>query len=326
MRPRTILTAVSLLLSADLMQAQSVSWSGPTSGVVYDAPTRSLRPIIGLPGSAYLGESLASELDGAWVAPNGDRAVVLRQGQLSAVADLTQAAPRWMELGLEVSDQSKMAWSGDSSTLLFTTDAGGSLQWARWQDGTLNLAERAVLPAGALVSALRCDRTGTSAVLVVQAEAGTALYTLQPGLDPLPLSEVSAGTILAPVQGQEALLAVDGAARRVLLVTLSQAAPTVSVLYESADETTTLSGALWNATSHSLFLFDASNHFMNVIDTDSGQTAASTELESDPDALSLLPRPGLYLLSARAKSQQPLYLFDAVSGGIFFVPAPGDQQ
>ena len=45
--------------------AQEARLSGPISGLVFDRPSHSIRPIMGLPGAAYLGDPLVDGLEWA---------------------------------------------------------------------------------------------------------------------------------------------------------------------------------------------------------------------------------------------------------------------
>ena len=52
--------------------------SGPIPGFVFHSPTRSIRPIVGVPGSAYLGAMVAQDFDAASVSPLGKSGLATR--------------------------------------------------------------------------------------------------------------------------------------------------------------------------------------------------------------------------------------------------------
>ena len=70
------LTSVAVLLPAE----DSTRLTGPTSGLLFDAPSRAIRVVMGVPGAAYLGAALASDLDNGSVSPNGRLAVAMSAG------------------------------------------------------------------------------------------------------------------------------------------------------------------------------------------------------------------------------------------------------
>src|SRR5512134_3362781 len=82
MRNPKFLACGLLLLALGAAFGQDGGLTGPVSGMVFDADSRSLRPVVGVPGAAYLGQPAVSGLDWASVAPNGRAALVLSNAQL----------------------------------------------------------------------------------------------------------------------------------------------------------------------------------------------------------------------------------------------------
>src|SRR5579871_576594 len=72
------------------LSAQS-TFSGPVAGYVFDGSQRSIRPVLGNVGAAYLGPASAAKWVNASVAPNGKMALGLGRGTVDLIADL--AAP-----------------------------------------------------------------------------------------------------------------------------------------------------------------------------------------------------------------------------------------
>ena len=69
-----------LALAAVSAAAQGSALSGPVSGLLIDEQSRSVRPIIGMPGSAYAGTPLVSSFDFASTAPDGIEHLALQAG------------------------------------------------------------------------------------------------------------------------------------------------------------------------------------------------------------------------------------------------------
>ena len=72
-----ILLAVTALLMAGAAAGQMASLKGPISGIVYDAPSRSVRPVMGFPGSSYLGKAIVNDVQMASISPDGESALVI---------------------------------------------------------------------------------------------------------------------------------------------------------------------------------------------------------------------------------------------------------
>src|SRR5260370_12555637 len=89
--------ATVALLFALAAPAQDTRLSGPVSGFVFHGPTQSIRPIVGVPGSAYLGTALAQGFDAASVSLLGKFALATLGGKLYLLRGLdsgpTEPAP-----------------------------------------------------------------------------------------------------------------------------------------------------------------------------------------------------------------------------------------
>src|SRR5512145_1242237 len=114
-------TRLSLALCGAALSClgQGIQVGGPITGMVYDAPSKSLRQILGMPGAARLGAPLLSEVDWASVAPDGRTAVVVVQGEARLVSskDITQDSSGTPILGLLNAPQFS-CWAEDSASLV----------------------------------------------------------------------------------------------------------------------------------------------------------------------------------------------------------------
>jgi hypothetical protein len=68
-----------LACTAALLPAQQGSVAGPVAGYVFDRSAQALRPVLGIPGAARMGDALGTgyRISAAWVAPRQDFAVVV---------------------------------------------------------------------------------------------------------------------------------------------------------------------------------------------------------------------------------------------------------
>src|SRR2546428_5615616 len=87
--------------------------SGPIPGYVFDAGSHSIRPLMGMPGSSYLGEAVGGSFEAASV--RGATALVVQDGKLGLVRGLDASAPTFTPVGGAISAPNRFAWSGDSA-------------------------------------------------------------------------------------------------------------------------------------------------------------------------------------------------------------------
>src|SRR5438874_1999780 len=118
---KTLLLAGACALMA---LGQDSRMSGPVPGFVFHSPTRSIRPIIGVPGSAYLGPMVAPDFDAASVSPLGKSALATRGGQLFFVQGLDSGDPPATPIEGAISGVDRFAWSQDGlSAAVYSADS-----------------------------------------------------------------------------------------------------------------------------------------------------------------------------------------------------------
>ena len=121
MRFRNLCTLMLLLAAAIATAAEQGRLSGPVSAFVLDDATGSLRPVLGVPGAAYLGNEILAGVDAALTSPNGRLIAALRHGTLSLLrreGDVWTASV--LAEGLPAS--ARILWSADSQTLAAVED------------------------------------------------------------------------------------------------------------------------------------------------------------------------------------------------------------
>ena len=85
---RKVLLFLAALSSIPSVLAQPSGVSGPVEGFTFDAPTSSIRAVIGSLGSASLGPAALSRLIFASVAPHQNYGIAFRRGQFLFVSQL----------------------------------------------------------------------------------------------------------------------------------------------------------------------------------------------------------------------------------------------
>ena len=116
------------------MYAQGADLSGPVSGAVYNAGSRSIRPILGVPGSSYLGDAIASGLDAAAVSPNHKLAIAIRDGRGVVFTGVDEASPVATEVDA-IAGADKLFWSSDSTVAGLYSSTSGAIE--TWRNGAM---------------------------------------------------------------------------------------------------------------------------------------------------------------------------------------------
>src|SRR5271165_3138115 len=102
--------------------------SGPITGYICDTSSRAIRPMIGFPGSAYVGASLVSGIDAASVAPNGSSALVEQKGQSVMLVSLGGADPIPAAIGSAIGAVDFFAWAPDAGSAAVYSSKTGRAQ------------------------------------------------------------------------------------------------------------------------------------------------------------------------------------------------------
>lgn len=303
---------IALASAAVVLPAQeSTRIAGPTSGLVYDAPSRALRVVMGVPGAAYLGGALAVDLDGGSVSPNGRFALTIADGALNLVSLADQTMIAVGSAGCAAQGSAALAWSADSSLV-----ALGCAEGARMFRIAGGAAERLPLAAVDGVTSLAVDAAGV-AVFATRADGIYRIDAESARL--LAAVENAAGLVLA---GADTLYAVDRAGKRVLAVDhLATSAALRQVAGEAQGLVEPVAVGV-SADGQQLFVAEAGegSRAVRVFNTATLEMRARVELDFDPARVDALGN-GLYLLNARKDAGDTMHVLDARQMSVYFVPA-----
>lgn len=311
-----------LLLSAFLLPAQQVQLGGPVCGVIYDAPTRSLRPLLGVPGAAYLGGALVAGVDFASVAPSGKLALAVKDGQALLLTDLDRLQPAVLPLPAVLQDADRAAWAQDSSALALYSSARGWLQRVTGLDGApvAGPPMEVSFPGGS-VTLIATSHGAERIVLGVRGEISGGLYLIPADGPPLEVASMAdPGAVFFPAEGRT-LYAVDRHSRRVLAVHNFPPGEVVTLL-EARDGVADPVGIAVSGDGQRLFLADRSSRSVRVYEVSTRTLMAEVPLEAAPSLLQPLRGNALFLLNSGSRRGEPLFLLDARSApAVYFVPA-----
>lgn len=297
-----LLVSVAALAGAGVLCAQEQTrLAGPTTGFMYDAPSRAIRVVMGVPGSAYLGRAVASDLDLGSVSPDGRWAVSAGNGELLLIDLASGAVSR---LGAGSAEQ--IAWNEASTAVAAVR--GGVARLYRLNGGVAEavaLAEFRGNGAPVAVDANAVYMAGDGGVYRVDNESAKLLA---------PAGEVSGLTLAGGT-----LYAADKTNHQILAIGNLTGSPEVRLALGAAqgiDEPVALGAA---RDGSRLFVAEKART-LSAFNPGTGELSSRVEL--DFDASRLDPVGGsLYLLRARAADGDTVQLLDARQMTVYFVPA-----
>lgn len=305
--------SVLLALAVSLLPAQSIDSSGLISGYLYDEPSHSLRPIAGVPGSAYLGRAVLSGLDQALAAPGSGWALALRGGQ-TVLAQLNNGSVsrEWTPDGM-LASYTMAAWSGDGKSAVLYDALSKKLQRISVEDGSASIVATLPLEIEA-VRTVTANRAGSRVAITAGQEGAMQLYSVSGDQVQKLLDSALFGPVAAV--GEKFYVADEAAAMMI------EAGDAVAPAWPLPEAMSALHGA-----ADGKRLYAAARASARIVVFDIASRTVAGEIATDLPAASLLTlsRETLVLLNARRQKGDTLFVLDTESGpAVYFVPA-GDE-
>ena len=323
--------AIAAFIAASL-GAQTPSWNLPASGYVYDSIARTVRPVVGFLGSSYAGPAVLTDVAWASIAPGGRSALVVQQGRLWWVQDLSNAS--LPPVGIDAIDStSDCRWSADASAAAILSSRTATVTWLSGPRVTNRLhlpvsrvTNRRQLPAreDAAWTLLAADSHADSVLLASHAGGIWTLWLVLPNNPPVNLGPAQHPVAAVFAQLSPLVYVAEAGGPRVSRIQLQDGAPAEPIL-GTDDGIQSLSGLALSADDRQLFAADPSARVVRVYDLGSRQAGAVLPLTESPGAL-LPSGSGQFLVNSRERPDAPLLLLD-ISGPprVWFVPMGSSQ-
>jgi hypothetical protein len=171
--------------------------SGPLAGYFFDKEARAVRPVLGVPGSAYVAGAVLDDVDALAVSPDGRQALVSQGNSLALLGRLPDGSFDAVGIG-DSARADKLAWSADGAAAVAYSSAAASAQVLA--HGKIS---RAVdLSALEEVSALAIDNEGDRLLI----GAADGLYLAVKGEDVRRIAAI-AGPAAIAIEGADAFVA-----------------------------------------------------------------------------------------------------------------------
>jgi hypothetical protein len=312
-----IIGLLVVLIGGLTLTAQEARLSGPVSGFVFDSASHSVRPIVGLPGAAYLGDPLLGGLEWASVAPNGEVALAVKDGRWFAIRGLGATAA-WADIEADWPAPERVAWSSDGAAAALSTPEGGLRILRYLLDGPV-AASAVDLPGP--VAALALEGSGECAAAAVTAAGEGGLYLACPGAPARLLAAISEPAAVVLARGGRDLFAADRAGR-ILEIMDFRGAARVMPFAEMPGSAWDPVGLAVSADQRLLFVAHRAQRRVDAFDLESRTLAAQIGVEGEPALLEPLAVRSVFLLRSAGDAGEPLLVLDAGrEPAVFFVPA-----
>jgi hypothetical protein len=312
----------SLAVIPAVALAQAPGWNGPSTGLLFDPATKSLRRIDGFLGAAQLSPPVVDTLEWAAVAPNGQRALARTpSGEWAWLDALDRADYSSFPVPLSGIPPFLARWNSDSSSVrLYSSDCSCFQTVALQSQGTPALSgERQFIDPsfGGVLDFFWKDSVTVAATErgLVQID-GTApprlLLASEPGLN-FWIEPTGKTWAVRSATGEifEVRLPTDGNIELRLIASDPERFTSLSAISST-------SGAIWAA--------DRNTRSVHRISLATGMIEISLDLDSYPTGLTRLGNRPLWLLRHRSRAGEPVFVLDdSSSPQVFFVPG-GDQQ
>jgi hypothetical protein len=287
--------------------------------LTFDAPTRSVRAVIGFPGAASFGPALLDSLDFASVAPHQNYGLVFESGKCRFVSGLGSTTISTVAIVGVAANPDGIVWSGNGSLAVLYSRAGSWFQTiAGFPGAPVAGASVDVTSLGGAFTAVAVDLPGKQIVVAVSGVNG-AVYQAAGGQFTR-LVSMAKPVSLSFSSDNQTLYALDAAALQVTAVTIGShglqtlALPGIAnpVAIQSFED---------SQSRQLLYIAGGTDRLLRILDVASQQIVNDVPLNFQPTHLDPFGS-GSFVLAYRSQSAKPLWLFTSTpQAGAYFVPA-----
>lgn len=294
------------LLAAAVFAADISRLEGPVSGFVFDREQRAVRPVVGVPGAAYLGDALAEGIDFASVSPDGKVAVAIKDARLYAVSGFNSEVS-WTPIDSAIDSLDRAAWSG-STVAIYSASRQRVEVWRALGDVPEQVTAADISDLGSVVALAAGDRAAA-----VATEDG-AVYVIREGSSRLAARVTRPGGIA--ISGND-LFVTDRDRNEVLrIANYVEAGDAVLFANEARGVTDPVAVAVARGR---VLVASGSDRNIVIYDANSGAQTGRLDVDFEPARIDALYG-SLFVLNAGGG--EPLQVLDAgETPAVYFVPA-----
>jgi len=317
----TRVASIVVLLIAWAAVAAGQDATGLVSGVLVDSAARSIRPILGMPGSAYAGRATVSAFEFAAAAPGARSALVAKDGALYILRRLDATRPVWRELSSEVQSLEFAAWSENAEAIVLQPRGETRLDfWTTLSYDPKRAGSVDISSISERIESIAVDHDGRFAFAATQGEESGTLYFLRPGELPRMLMPLQrAGSLML---AGDTLWVADRGRNEVFRLRnwdqMPQIQPAATMAHGIEDPV----GVALSRDGKTLWVASAATRHILGVDLDSSQVKHHLDLDFTPTGMQRLGVEGLFLLESGVAGEMPAQVLDTAARKVFFVPVP----
>jgi DNA-binding beta-propeller fold protein YncE len=326
---RRVAAGLAVLIGSCPIFAQLPQWNSPSSGYVYDTAGKTIRPILGLIGSAYPGSVALDGVEWATIALNGESALVQRGGVLAWLPNLgaPNLAASFSTYGLAgVPLPLQAMWSADSTHAVILTARAPRLFWLGLSGASAQvLASRDLDSSQRNWTVLAVDSSANQILLTSQNRKTTELWVATQSSAPVRIGGFTQPVAAVFASAGSSAFVADAATHQILKLTGLNASATVTAVVSSDTYVADPVGLALSTDGARLFVADGTGKMIRGFQAANGTLSAEMPLQSAP--LSLTPfSADVFLVGGRSQPAQPFFFLDTrldggAAGRVFFVPA-----
>jgi DNA-binding beta-propeller fold protein YncE len=319
----SIYVAIAFLsLPADPAKAQPASLHGPVAGFIFSGASRTVRPLLGIPGATHIDPPILNQVDSASIAPGGQWAFITRAGQTTLVRGLSDLAPAESSVGGLIDAVDRVVWSRDGSFALLFSSSGSRLQRVKLP-GSEPLVDAPVdVSPWGRVTTLAIDPAGQQ---IAVGFAASGLYLFPAGQSPTLLSSMAQPTAAAFDDLGQSLFAIDPDAQRIMQFQSASGASEFASLVQPDGPPLNPTGLAVSGNGRYLMLADSATRSVLVYDTSSRSLANTIHLDFAPSRLEALSAGPAFILNGNDPKEWLLVLDASQIPLVYFVPANGEE-
>lgn len=311
--PLLLLLGVASLGTAS---GQQVGFAGPVEGYTFDAPTASLRAVMGFPGAASFGPALLGGLEFGSAAPRHNYALAFQNGACVLVTGLDSGNVATLPITNALRKPDGIVWSADGSAAVFYSRA------ANWLQAITGLPSNPTAGAyidvsalGGLLASVAVDPAGKQIAIALDGRAA-GLYLMAVGQPFALVLQLSNPVALSFSNDATQLFAIDSAADQLAVVRLPNFDFQMVSLAGLADPF-----AVRETAGQKLYVASRSDQLLREYDLASLQPVISLPLAFAPTGMDDFGA-NSFLVASRAQASDPLWLVtNAAQPAAYFVPA-----
>lgn len=308
---------LAALFSIGSVPAQQAGLAGPVQGHIFDAPSRSIRPVTGFLGSASLGPPALSQVDFGSVAPGQNYGIAVRHGEIVLVSGLGTAQLSTANLQSASSIPDGAIWSSDGSAAVLYSQSGNWIQIYTGFPGAATPGTQLSLPIAGTLSAVAADANAQHVVVGVSGN-GSGVYQIGAGQSFSLLLQVSEPISLS-LSADGTLYALDQSTNQIFGISLSTLA--VQAWPAGVSNAIALRAAVDSAGENVLYVAGGTSRSLISVDRATQAIVASAALSFSPTTIEPLGLNG-FVLTSRSLPGDILWTFtNAAQPAIYFVPA-----